>query len=209
MATEVIALNDPQSLNRAINVLENGGLVAFPTDTVYGVGALAFETRSIERLYKAKRRSRELPLPILISGPEQLDLVSQNLTDVAITLAHQFWPGPITLIVERHSRFPQDVSGTPTVGVRVPDHPYARELFAAVGPLAVTSANLSGHPSSCTPQEVLADLDGRIDLLVDGGPTPGQVPSTVVDCTAETPLILRKGPISEDQILSAIPTRNY
>lgn len=207
MATEVIEINDPQSLNRAICVLENGGLVAFPTDTVYGVGALAFEKRSLERLYEAKIRSSELPLPILISGPEQLDLVSQNLTDIANTLAYEFWPGPITLIVERHSRFPQDMSGTSTVGVRVPDHHFARELFTAVGPLAVTSANLSGHPSSCTPQEVLAGLDGRIDLLVDGGSTPGQLPSTVVDCTSETPLILRKGPISEDQILSVIPTR--
>ncbi len=207
MNTEVIAITNPRSRKRAIHILKKGGLVAFPTDTVYGVGALAFEIRSIERLYEAKTRNNELPLPILISGPEQLDLVTTNLTCVARILAEKFWPGPITLIVERHPRLPQDMSGTSTVGVRVPDHNFARDLFKAVGPLAVTSANLSGHPSSVTPEEVLNDLNGRIDLLVDGGPTPGQVPSTVVDCTGETPLILRKGPITEDQILSVLPTR--
>jgi L-threonylcarbamoyladenylate synthase len=207
MNTEVIQITNPHSLKRAIEILNKGGLVAFPTDTVYGVGALAFEMQSIERLYKAKTRNSELPLPILISGPEQLDLVTKNLTEVAHIIAERFWPGPITLIVERHPQLPQDMSGTSTVGVRVPDHKFARELFTAVGPLAVTSANLSGHPSSVTPQEVLSDLDGRIDLLVDGGPTPGQVPSTVVDCTGNTPLILRKGPITEDQILSVLPAK--
>ncbi|OGO17155.1 MAG: threonylcarbamoyl-AMP synthase [Chloroflexi bacterium RBG_16_48_8] len=207
MRTEVIAISSSQSIARAMDVLNKGGLVAFPTDTVYGVGALAFEERSIRRLYEAKTRNNELPLPILISGPEQLELVTINLTDVARILAHQFWPGPITLIVERHPRLPQDMSGTSTVGVRVPDHRFSQRLFAAVGPMAVTSANLSGHVSSITPEEVLADLNGRIDLLVDGGPTPGQVPSTVVDCTGETPLILRKGPITEDQILSVLPAK--
>jgi L-threonylcarbamoyladenylate synthase len=186
--------------------LKEGGLVAFPTDTVYGVGALAFEISSIERLYEAKARNNELPLPILIGGPEQLNLVAKNLTSVSRILAQKFWPGPITLIVERHPALPQDVSGTSTVGVRVPDHPFAMELLHLVGPLAVTSANLSGHPSSVTAEQVLNDLGGRIDLLVDGGPTPGQVPSTVVDCTGETPLVLRKGPITEDQILSVLPT---
>jgi L-threonylcarbamoyladenylate synthase len=207
MNTEVIAITDPNSLKRAIQVLKKSGLVAFPTDTVYGVGALAFEIRSIERLYKAKTRNNELPLPILIAGSEQLGMVSINLTTVARILAHQFWPGPITLIIERNPDLPQDMSGTSTVGVRVPDHKFARELFMKVGPLAVTSANLSGQPSAVNAEEVLRDLDGRIDLLVDGGPTPGQVPSTVVDCTGETPLILRKGPISEDQILSVLPAK--
>jgi L-threonylcarbamoyladenylate synthase len=207
MNTEVIAITNPNSIKRAIHVLEEGRLVAFPTDTVYGIGALAFEIRSIERLYKAKTRNNELPLPILIAGPDQLGMVSKNLTTIARILAHQFWPGPITLIMERNPDLPQDMSGTSTVGVRVPDHKFARELFMKVGPLAVTSANLSGQPSAVNAEEVLRYLDGRIDLLVDGGPTPGQVPSTVVDCTGETPLILRKGPITEDQILSVLPTK--
>jgi L-threonylcarbamoyladenylate synthase len=205
MKTEVIPIADPKSLESAVRVLENGGVVAFPTDTVYGVGALAFEQRSIERLYEAKKRNQELPLPILIASPEQLDLVAQNLTGVVRILAHHFWPGPITLIVERNPQLPEDMSGTSTVGVRVPDHPFAIKLFEAVGPLAVTSANLSGRPSSSTPQEVLAELDGRINLLIDGGVTPGQVPSTVVDCTGEIPLILRKGPITQAQILDVTP----
>jgi L-threonylcarbamoyladenylate synthase len=207
MKTEVIAITNHNSLKRAIQVLKKGGLVAFPTDTVYGVGALAFEVRSIERLYEAKTRKNKLPLPILIADPEQLGMVSKNLTTIALILAKQFWPGPLTLIIERNPDLPQDMSGTSTVGVRVPDHKFARELFMSVGPCAVTSANLSGKPSAVKPEEVLRDLDGRIDLLVDGGPTTGQVPSTVVDCTGEIPLILRKGPITEDQILSVLPAK--
>jgi L-threonylcarbamoyladenylate synthase len=207
MDTEVVAITNPNSLKRAIDVLKSGGLVAFPTDTVYGIGALAFETSSVKRLYQAKTRKNELPMPILIANSDQLDLVAINLTTIAHILAQHFWPGPITLIVERHPDLPQDMSGTSTVGVRVPDYEFARSLFMAVGPLAVTSANLSGHPSALNSEEVLRDLEGKIELLVDGGPTPGQVPSTVVDCTGETPLILRKGPITEDQILSVLPTR--
>lgn len=205
MNTQVIGISDPNCLKRAVEVLKKGGLVALPTDTVYGIAALAFDVRAIERLYESKSRNNELPLPILIAGTEQLDLVAKNLTTVARILAHQFWPGPITLIVERHPQLPPDMSGTSTVGVRVPDHRFDQLLFTDVGPLAVTSANLSGKPSAITPEEVLRDLDGKIDLLVDGGPTPGQVPSTVVDCTGEAPLILRKGPITEDQILSVLP----
>ena len=204
MITEVLALSDALSLSRAEEVLKNSGLVAFPTDTVYGVGALAFNGDSIERLYNVKIRSKELPLPILIAGSEQLNLVSQNLPRIAKILADHFWPGPLTIIVERHPGLPKDMSGTSTVGVRVPDHAFAQDLFKLVGPMAVSSANLSGHPNSRTSEEVLADLDGKIELLVNGGLTPGQIPSTVVDCTAETPLILRKGPISLDQILSVL-----
>jgi len=207
MNTEVISISKPGCLKRAIEVVNRGGLVAFPTDTVYGVGALAFEEKSIQKLYEAKTRNNELPLPILISGPEQLDLVTINITDVARILAHQFWPGSITLIVERHPRLPPDMSGTSTVGVRVPDHPFSQKLLAAVGPMAVTSANLSGHPSSITPEDVLSNLNGRIELMVDGGVTRGQVPSTVVDCIGETPFILRKGPITEEQILSVLPAK--
>jgi L-threonylcarbamoyladenylate synthase len=205
MITEVLSVSNSQSLARAEEVLKHNGLVAFPTDTVYGVGALAFNGDSIERLYKVKTRSKDLPLPILIAGPEQLELVAQNLTRTTKILANHFWPGPLTIIVERHPGLPEDLSGTSTVGVRVPNHAFARDLIRLVGPMAVSSANLSGQPSSRTREEVLADLDGKIELLIDGGATPGQVPSTVVDCTAETPLILRKGPVSLDQILSVLP----
>jgi L-threonylcarbamoyladenylate synthase len=205
MNTAVVPLSDPHVLERAVEILKNGGLVAFPTDTVYGIGTLAFDVDAIKRLYEAKDRDNKLPLPILIAGPYQLDLVTKNLTNVARILADKFWPGPITLIVERHPGLPPDMSGTSTVGVRVPDHKFAIQLFTEVGPLAVTSANLSGHPNAVSPDEVMSNLNGRIDLLVNGGPTPGQVPSTVVDCTGETPLILRKGPITEDQILSVLP----
>jgi L-threonylcarbamoyladenylate synthase len=205
MITEVLSVSNSQSLSRAEEVLKNNGLVAFPTDTVYGVGALAFNEEAIERLYEVKTRSKDLPLPILIAGPDQLELVTQNLTRVAIILANHFWPGPLTIIVERHPGLPEDLSGTSTVGVRVPNHAFARKLMELVGPMAVSSANLSGQPSSTTSEEVLADLNGKFELLIDGGPTAGQIPSTVVDCTAETPLILRKGPISLDQILSVLP----
>jgi L-threonylcarbamoyladenylate synthase len=202
MNTEILAAQDPKTLSRALAVLHNGGLVAFPTDTVYGVGALAFNGAAVERIYAAKDRPVEKAIPVLIGNPTDLAKVTLVVTETAARLAARFWPGPLTLVVPKHPDLPETVSVTPTIGVRVPDHPVARALLLAAGPMAVTSANLSGQPSPSTAQEVFMQLGGRIALIIDGGKTPGGVPSTVVDCVGAQPRILRDGPISKDEIQS-------
>ena len=129
-----------------------------------------------------------------------MDQVTQAIPAVARRLAERFWPGPLTLVVARHPALPAILSPLPTVGVRMPDHPTALALLRQSGPLATTSANLSGGPNPLTAQEVLAQLDGRVDLIIDGGRCPGGVPSTVVDCTAGELKILRQGPITLEEL---------
>jgi L-threonylcarbamoyladenylate synthase len=204
MRTVVLSAKDPETLLRALAVLQTGGLVAFPTDTVYGLGALAFHSAAVRRIYAAKDRPVEKAIPVLIADPADLEKVTLEVPSVAVRLASRFWPGPLTLVVEKHPDLPETVSAGSTVGVRVPDHPVARALLRAAGPMAVTSANLSGQPSPSTAQAVLAQLGGRIELILDGGKTPGGVSSTVVDCTGIQPKILRPGPVSKDEIWAVL-----
>ena len=192
MKTVVIPADNPDKLSQALEVLVDGGLVAFPTDTVYGLGAMAFNPQAIIRLYQAKGRSGDNPIPVLIASATELPLVASRTSTMVNRLAAHFWPGPVTLVVWRLLSLPKEISPTPTVGVRVPDHALAQELLATAGPLAVTSANRSGHPTSRTAAQVLDELDGRIELIIDGGETPGGKPSTVVDCTQSVPRILRQ-----------------
>jgi len=191
-------------LARAQEVLQEGGLVAFPTDTVYGVGTLAFNAAAVRSIYIAKDRPDDKAIPVLIGDSTDLEKVTQEIPEAASRLAARFWPGPLTLVVPKRPDLPETVSATPIVGVRVPDHALARKLLSAVGPMAVTSANLSGQPSPSTAQEVLAQLGGRIALIIDGGKTPGGIPSTVVDCSGQEIRILREGPILKDQIWAAL-----
>ncbi|MEW5827696.1 MAG: L-threonylcarbamoyladenylate synthase [Chloroflexota bacterium] len=195
---------NPESLERALAILRGGGLVAFPTDTVYGVGALAFDPVAIAGIYAAKARPAEKAIPVLIGDAEDLDRVSDDVPPLALILAARFWPGPLTLVVPKSVHLPGIVSAAPTVGVRVPDHPAARALLRAAGPMAVTSANLSGRPSPSSSDEVLAQLNGRIPLILDGGMTPGGIPSTVVNCLGAEPAILREGPLSRSDIIRAL-----
>ena len=204
MKTEFLLAQAPGTLARALAILQNGGLVAFPTDTVYGVGASAFNGAAVWSIYSAKDRPVEKAIPVLIGDPAGLAKVTLEVPEVAARLAARFWPGPLTLVVHKHPDLPETVSASSTVGVRVPDHGVARALLAAAGPMAVTSANLSGLPSPSTAQEVFAQLGGRIALIIDGGKTPGGVPSTVVDCTGMELVILREGPISEHEMWSAL-----
>lgn len=199
MKTRILPISR-QALLRAVEILRRGGLVAFPTDTVYGLGALAFDGQAVESIYTAKGRPAEKAIPILLGNPDDLSRVAAYVPEMALTLAARFWPGPLTLVVPKHPALPKAVSSEPTVGVRVPNHFSARTLLQAAGPLAVTSANLSGEPSTSTAQEVLAQLDGQVALILDGGRTPGGIPSTVVDCLAAQPKILREGPISSLEI---------
>ena len=204
MKTEILLAQDLGTLARALAVLLNGGLVAFPTDTVYGVGALAFNGAAVRSIYTAKVRPVEKAIPVLIGDPTDLVKVTLDVPGTAVRLAARFWPGPLTLVVPKHPDLPETVSVTPTVGVRVPDHTVARALLLAAGPMAVTSANISGQPSPSTAQEVFVQLGGRIALIIDGGKTPGGVPSTVVDCSEPEPLILREGPILKDEIWAVL-----
>lgn len=201
MKTEIVPANE---IRHALEILRSGGLVAFPTDTVYGLGALAFDNTAIESIYKAKDRPIEKAIPILIGDLSDLVKVADDIPNMALRFASRFWPGPLTCIVPKKQTLPLTVSATSTVAVRIPDQTDARALLRAAGALAVTSANLSGQPSPSTPQEVYSQLNGRIPLILDGGRIRGGVPSTLVDCTGEKPVILREGPISLDQLLAAL-----
>jgi len=204
MKTEIFPAAERHSIEHALELLRSGGLVAFPTDTVYGVGALAFDGLAVESIYTAKDRPAEKAIPVLIGDLDDLAKVSLDVPEIALRLAVRFWPGPLTLVVPKHPDLPEIVSAAPTVGVRVPDHPVARALLRAAGPMAVTSANLSGQPSPSTAQEVFAQLGGRIALILDGGKTPGGLPSTVVNCAGAEPQILREGPISGEEIFTIL-----
>jgi L-threonylcarbamoyladenylate synthase len=204
LKTEVMPANDPNALRYAGDVLRYGGLVAFPTDTVYGVGALAFHPEAILRLYTVKGRPTDKAIAVLIGREADLAQVAGELTPAARRLAEKFWPGSLTLVVPKHPRLPEAVSALPTVGVRMPDHELARRLLTQTGPMAVTSANRSGEPNALTAADVLAQLTGRIELVLDGGRVPGGVPSTVVDCTDATPHVLRDGPVTGADIAAAV-----
>jgi L-threonylcarbamoyladenylate synthase len=204
MKTEILSADYPVALRHAVDILNNGGTVAFPTDTVYGLAALPFYQEYVERLYRIKGRNSSRAIAVLIGEISQLDRIAQSPNQTALRLADRFWPGPLTLIVPRNPELPEALSPTPAIGVRLPDHPVALDLLRLAGPLAVTSANLSGHQNTNTAQEVLEQLGGRIHLVIDGRRTPGGVPSTVVDCTQLQPVILRPGPISLSEIRSAL-----
>ncbi len=204
MQTQIVQANSPHALSHALDILKSGGLVAFPTDTVYGVGALAFDGRAIESIYVAKDRPIEKAIPILIADTEEMEKVGMDIPQTAYKLAARFWPGALTCVIPKKPTLPEAVSATSTVGVRVPDHEVARALLRAAGPMAVTSANISGKPVPSTAEEVYAQLNGRIPLIIDGGATPGGVPSTVVDCSTGKLKILREGPISEQELYSAL-----
>lgn len=204
MQTEILLTYSSNTLTKALETLKAGGLVAFPTDTVYGVGALAFDGKAVESIYAAKDRPVEKAIPILIGDSDDLENVATNIPQTARKLAIRFWPGPLTILVPKRVDLPEAVSATETVGVRVPDHNVARQLLLAAGPMAVTSANISGAQSPVTAEEVYEQLGGRIALIIDGGRTPGGVPSTLVDCTAPELKILREGPVLLEQLHAAL-----
>ena len=205
--TALIPAEEPGAIEEALRVVRDGGLVAFPTDTVYGVGAAAFDGQAVGRIYEAKGRSEEKAIPVLLAGLGDLERVAAEDTPDLRRLAVRFWPGPLTLVVAKHADLPVEVSPGPTVGLRVPDHPIALGLLAAAGPMAVTSANRSGDPNPTTAAQVLSTLGGRIELILDGGLTPGGRPSTVVDCSQHPPVLLRSGPVSLEAVLDCLAKR--
>ena len=200
MKTERISADHPNAIQHAVDVLRNNGLVAFPTDTVYGLAAPVQNIESIERLYVVKGRNNTKAIAVLLGDNDQLAAVAVDLSKSAQKVAQHFWPGPLTMIVPRHSSLHEILAPLPTIGVRIPDHPVALALLKAAGPLAVTSANISGADNTMTARQVMKQLEGRVHLIIDGGRTPGGVPSTVIDCTTPEPEILREGPISLKQL---------
>ena len=207
MKTEIVNADQPNAVFKAVQLIQNGNLVAFPTDTVYGLGALASDSGAVDQLFTVKGRHATKAIAILLGNQEHLASVAAEMTAMAQTFGQRFWPGPLTLVVERHPSLPHNLSKTSTIGIRMPNHPLTLELLDITGPLAVTSANISGKPNTVSAAQVFSQLQGRIPLILDGGPTPDGSPSTVVDCTGSKPVILRNGPISLNQLLSALVVR--
>lgn len=207
MKTRVMAADDPQTIRRARRLLRSGQVVVFPTDTVYGVGAHAFQTEAVAGLYAAKNRPATKAIPILVAQIEDVARVARIVPAVAWRLAERFWPGGLTLVLPGAKKVPSIVTaGGDSVAVRCPDHAVPLALINAIGaPLAATSANLSGQPSPASVRQVLAQLAGRVPLIIDGGDCPGGVPSTVVDLSVSPPRLLRAGAIPIEAVRDLLP----
>ncbi len=200
MKTKLVSEHSNDALDLSLTTLQTGGLVAFPTDTVYGLGCLVTNTTAINKLFQVKERSRNKAIAVLIAEIADLNTLTTHLPPLAASLAERFWPGALTLIFPRHPDLPENLSTFPTIGIRMPNHVFARNLLRKTGPLATTSANISGQINPANAQEVLAQLNGRIELVIDGGTTSDGIPSTVVDCTQSVPQILRVGAFSAEQL---------
>ncbi len=189
-------------IHQAIDTLKNGGIVAFPTDTVYGLGASAFDEGAVLRVYEAKGKPRRLALPLLLADVSQIGAVARDVPEIAWRLAKHFLPGGLTLVLYKSPSVSSLITGEgEKIAVRVPAHPIPIALIEGLGtPITGTSANLTGSPSPLTAQEVYHQLGDRVDLIIDGGRCPGDVASTVLDLTAEPPRILREGAISREEI---------
>ncbi|MBP2652675.1 MAG: Sua5/YciO/YrdC/YwlC family protein [Firmicutes bacterium] len=209
MKTQVYVVNganpDFSLLAKAAEVLRGGGLVAFPTETVYGLGANGLNSGAVAKIFVAKGRPSDNPLILHIADASEVDKLVRQVPVCARALMDRFWPGPLTVVLERTPAVPDGVTGgLNTVAIRQPDSVVARDLIRLAGiPLAAPSANSSGRPSPTTAQAVLADLEGKIDVVVDAGPCDIGVESTVVDCTTSVPVVLRPGGITLE-MLSAI-----
>ena len=193
---------DEEIYREAGAIIREGGLVAFPTETVYGLGGNGLSGASSAKIYAAKGRPSDNPLILHIAGMEELPALVSDIPDAAKRLAEAFWPGPMTLIFRKSSLVPPETTGgLDTVAVRMPSHPAAQRYIRAAGvPIAAPSANLSGRPSPTTAKHVREDLDGRIDMILDGGPADIGLESTIIDVTEETPVILRPGYIGREAL---------
>ncbi len=186
--------------NAALAV-QRGQLVVLPTDTVYGIGADAFDAESVRRLLAAKGRGREMPPPVLVSSPTTLDALAVGVPSYARALVTELWPGPLTLVCRQQPSLQWDLGDTRgTVAVRMPDHEVALELLSRTGPLAVSSANRTGMPAATDADEAERMLGRKVAVIIDSGPTAGSVPSTIVDVTGPTGRVLRLGAVSLERL---------
>ena len=198
---------EAEIIQQAAAIIQAGGLVAFPTETVYGLGANALDSAAIQRIYSAKGRPANNPLIVHIVTRSQLESVAVNIPPFAYLLADEFWPGALTLVLERHPQIPDDVSlGRKTVAVRMPSHLVAQALLQAADvPIVAPSANRFTRPSGTTAQHVYDDLAGHVDLILDAGPTSIGLESTVLDLTVTPPIVLRPGGITLDALRTVLP----
>ena len=205
MTATIHSIQDPDTLDRALALLRGGEPIACPTDTGDGGGAPALDATAVLRLYAVKRRPRAQAIPLLIADDDDLASVAADVPALALRLA-RLWPGALTLVLPAAPELPAELlAGGATVAVRLPDHAWLRSLIRALGgPLAATSANLHGGHDPQTAMDVAAQLGDALPLIVDGGPTPGPVPSTIVDCTATEPRLLRAGALPWERIIAAL-----
>lgn len=190
-------------LERAVAVLKNGGVVAIPTDTLYGLAADVFNPAALDRVFAVKGRPDDLALPVLVSGWEQVKRVAENFPPQAQNLAERFWPGGLTLVVQKIPGLPDRLTaGGPTVAVRMPGHPVPIQLIDGLGgPITGTSANISGDADIPSLAELTAQIGGRVDYIVKSGPVPEGKASTVIDITSGHPKLLREGAIPFERLL--------
>ncbi len=208
--TARVVRDDPEGRAAAIDVLRAGGVVALPTDTVYGIAVALGAAAGIERLFQVKRRPPDRGIVLLLNDASQAPSIG-GIGPAASVLAAAFWPGGLTVVVPQRPDVPWPAvltGGAATIGLRVPDHDAPRALAAALGPLPVTSANVSGLPEARDANEILDQLGDAIELVLDGGPAHGGPASTVVDCTGARPIILREGAISRAALAAALDAAN-
>jgi L-threonylcarbamoyladenylate synthase len=201
-----ILRDDPRGRGAAIDVLRAGGIVALPTDTVYGIACDLAAPGGVERLFQAKSRPADRAIMLLLDEPAQAPRIGV-IGAAARALAEAFWPGGLTLVVPRRPdvRLPAALTaGVPTIGLRAPDHPCPRALARAVGPMPTTSANVSGMPEAGDARAIVEQLGDSVDLVLDGGPAPGGPASTVIDCTLERPRVIRAGAIDPGLLADAL-----
>ena len=206
METQIRSAADPQCPALAASILKAGGLVALPTETVYGLGANGLNPEAVAKIFVAKGRPQDNPLILHIADAGELNALCHGIPEAAYKLAERFWPGPLTMVLPARDCVPKcTTAGLPTVAVRCPDCEVTRQIIRLAGvPVAAPSANLSGKPSTTTAQHVLDDHNGKIPLIVDGGPCRVGVESTIVDLTEDRPRLLRPGGITPEQLLEVL-----
>jgi L-threonylcarbamoyladenylate synthase len=190
-----------REIEKGVKILQKGGVIAFPTDTVYGLGSDVFNSTAVERIYEIKNRPKHRQFPLLIADVEQLITLADPIPEIAWFLARRFWPGGLTLVLSKTNSLPVYLALESTIAVRFPDHPICLAIIQHLGnPIIGTSANVSGQPAALTAEEVGQQLGGKIDFIINGGKCPGGKESTVVDVTHESPIILRQGIIPSHEI---------
>jgi len=190
-----------KAIDAAARAISKGLLLVMPTDTVYGIAADAFDADAVRRLLAAKGRERDMPPPVLIGDIDTVDALMVGLPDYARTLIQKCWPGPLTIVGKQQESLQWDLGDTfGTVAVRVPRHDLARDILRRTGPLAVSSANLTGQPAATTAEDAEEMLGDRVRALIDAGPTPGVTPSTIIDVTTDRPRLLRKGALAVSEL---------
>jgi len=196
-------------VKKAVDCIKSGGIIAIPTDTVYGVGADPFNVEAVQKLYTIKGRPEDKPIPLVLGTVEDVKQVAQNLTGYFYHLTEKFWPGGLTIVVEAKNLLPQLTAGGTTVGLRIPNQLILLEILQKFGsPLAITSANISGQPAATSPDEFGEELTSKIDYIVDDGKTPGPIPSTVYDISVSPPQVRREGVIPAETLAKELMCYN-